>query len=117
MPHLLFAENTLFFFEATKKMAYVSWTLMWFEHISRLKINLRKSEIIIVCKLPNAEGLARVLMGCNRGNLPTTYLGLPLGGEYKSRTMWDVVEEKMRKLSIWKMNYISPGSGVGWKRT
>ena len=46
------------------------------------------------------------------GYLPSTYLGLPLGGPHKSVAVWDGVEERMRKrLALWKMQFISKGRG------
>ena len=56
---------------------------MWFEAISRLKVNLSKSEAIPVGEGVPMETLAPVL-GCKIGSLPTSYLGLPLGAPYKS---------------------------------
>ena len=42
--------------------------------------------------------------------LPTTYLGLPLGGPFNSLVAWDGVEERSRKrLALWKRQYISKG--------
>ena len=44
------------------------------------------------------------------GSLPSAYLGLPLGANYKSVTAWDGVEERFRKkLTMWKLQYISKG--------
>ena len=51
---------------------------MWFEAISRLKINPSISDIILVGRVDNVELLA-VELGCGVGSLPTTCLGLPLG--------------------------------------
>lgn len=48
-------------------------------------------------------------MGCKRGMLPTSYLGLPLGVKYKSKMVWDGVEEKFRRLAMWKRSQISKG--------
>ncbi|RVX12696.1 putative ribonuclease H protein [Vitis vinifera] len=82
---------------------------MWFEAISRLKVNLSKTEAIPVGEDILMETLASVL-GCKIGSLPTSYLGLPLGAPYKSTRVWDVVEERFRKrLSLWKMQYLSKG--------
>ena len=44
----------------------------------------------------NVEELAAAI-GCKVGSLPTTYLGLPLGAQYRSLAVWDSVEERMRK--------------------
>ena len=49
-------------------------------------------------------------LGCNTGNLPTTYLGLPLEMRRNSASIWDRVEERFRrKLTNWKRQYISEG--------
>ena len=103
VSHLLFADDTLIFCDAdADQLQYLSWTFMWFEAISGLKVNLNKIEAIPVGEGIPMETLAAVL-GCKIGSLPTSYLGLPLGAPYKSIRVWDVVEERLRKrLSLWK---------------
>ena len=50
----------------------------------------------------NIDDLAMEL-DCRVGNLPSTYLGLPLGAPFKSVTVWDGVEEWFRRrLAMWK---------------
>ncbi|RVW83965.1 Ran-binding protein 1-like c [Vitis vinifera] len=91
------------------QLQYLSWTFMWFEAISGLKVNLNKTEAIPVGEDIPMETLAAVL-GCKIGSLPTSYLGLPLGAPYKSIRVWDAVEERFRKrLSLWKRQYLSKG--------
>ena len=59
--------------------------------------------------MENLEDLAAEL-GCRKGNLPTTYLSLPLGMKRKLTQVWDGVEERFRKqLALWKRQYISKG--------
>ena len=49
-------------------------------------------------------------MGCKVGSMPFVYLGLPLGAPNKNTSMWDGVEEKMRRrVARWKRQYISKG--------
>ena len=69
---------------------------MWFEALSRLKINLSKSALLPVGSVENPESLALEL-GCNIFSLPSTYLGLPLGAKHNSTRFWDGVEEKFKK--------------------
>ena len=52
---------------------------MWFEVISGLKINLDKSEILLVGRVDNVEELAFEL-GCKVGALPSYYLGASFEG-------------------------------------
>ena len=69
---------------------------MWFEAMSRLKVNLDKSEIISVGRVENVEGLA-LEFGCKVSKLSSSYLGLPLGARFKEVAVWDEVEERLRK--------------------
>ncbi|RVW14448.1 putative mitochondrial protein [Vitis vinifera] len=78
---------------------------------SGLRINLAKSEIILVGEVDEILEMA-VELGCKVGQLPSTYLGLPLGAPNKAGYVWDGVEEQMRwKLALWKRQYLSKGSG------
>lgn len=95
--------------KAQDQMTYLNWLLMWFKACSGLRINLEKSELILVGKVHNIENLALEL-GCKVGSLLSSYLGLPLGAPFKSVTVWDGVEKRFRKtLAMWKKQYISKG--------
>ncbi|RVW70195.1 Transposon TX1 uncharacterized 149 kDa protein [Vitis vinifera] len=59
---------------------------------SRLRINLEKSELISIGRVHIIKGLALEL-GCKVGELPSCYLGLPLGAPFNSLVVWDGVEE------------------------
>ena len=90
-------------------MAFLSWTLMWFEAIYGLRVNLEKSALLSMGEVAAVEELALEL-GCKVGSLPTYYLGLPLGANHKSVTTCDGVDERYHKrLSLWKRNYLSKG--------
>lgn len=79
--------------------------------MSRLHINVSKSEMIAIGEVGNVGLLASVLV-CRVGSLPFTYLGLPLGAKFKSASIWDsVLERVQRRLAGWKHSYLSKG---GW---
>ena len=73
---------------------------------------MAKSEIISVGEVEEIEELA-VELGCMVGSLPSQYLGLPLGASNRAPSMWDGVEERVRRrLVLWKRQYISKGGKI-----
>ena len=86
--------------------------LIWFEAVSSLKINLGKSELVLVGMVHNFDLLFSVL-GYKQGTLPMKYLGLPLGAKFKDKTIWNPILEKIeRRLVGWKRLYLSKGGRV-----
>ena len=76
--------------------------------MSRLKINLEKSEMIPMGEVDNLEYLGCEI-GCKVRKLPS-YLGLPLRASYKYAAVWDGVEEQFHKrLLLWKRQHLSKG--------
>jgi hypothetical protein len=79
------------------------------------QFNASKSPLIPmipVGNVPNLDSLAAT-MGCKIIQLPMTYLGLPLGANFKSKPIWDPILEKMqRKLGGWQQIYLSKGGQV-----
>lgn len=50
------------------------------------------------------------ILGCRVEQLPTTYLGMPLGYKHKEVAIWDgIIEKTEKKLSKWKSQYLSLG--------
>lgn len=63
------------------------WSILnCFEAVSGLKVNLAKSELFQVGEISNLVSLVWIL-GCKIGSLPTSYHGLLLRAQFKSKTM------------------------------
>ena len=70
---------------------------------------MSKSEMVPVGVVPNLRVLADI-MGCRIGSLPMSYLGMPLGANFKSKAIWNSILEKIEhKLAGWKSLYLSKG--------
>jgi hypothetical protein len=110
IAHSLFADDTLIFCEAClEQLWHVRLILLCFEAVSRLKVNLGKSELMAVEEVENIGNLVAYL-GCRVAGLPMKYLELPLGAAYKDTSMWNGVTEQMEwRLAGWKKIYLSKG--------
>ncbi|RVW74227.1 putative ribonuclease H protein [Vitis vinifera] len=90
---------------------FISWCSIW-QAASGLKINLDKSEVIPIGEVEEVNEMA-VEIGCRVRQLSAVYLGLPLGAPNKATSVWDGVEEKVRRrLALWKRQYISKGGRI-----
>ena len=77
--------------------------------MSGLHINLGKSKLVPVGGVHNLEALVG-LLGCGQSSLPLKYLGLPLGAKFKDLSVWNPIQERMkRRLASWKRMYLSKG--------
>ncbi|XP_030939916.1 uncharacterized protein LOC115964808 [Quercus lobata] len=80
-----------------EQLLYVRMVLIFFEAIIGLKVNVGKSEIVLVGDVGDLNGLARILC-CKVGTLPMRCLGMP-----KDSSIWNPIIEKMEKrLAGWK---------------
>ena len=87
VSHLLFVDDTLVFCDANiNHIIVLRGILSRFEKMSRLKINLVKSELVPVGDVHNLHELVEIL-GCRESALPLKYLGLLLGATFKDKTI------------------------------
>ena len=103
VTHLLFVDDTLVLCNADLGQILFLWlVLFWFEVVYGLKINMGKSELVLVGVVPNIADVVDVL-GCKQDSFLMKYLGLPLGANVKDSSIWNPIIEKMeRRLVGWK---------------
>ncbi|RVX19456.1 LINE-1 retrotransposable element ORF2 protein [Vitis vinifera] len=114
VSHLQFADDTIFFSSTREEdLLTLKSVLVVFGHISRLKVNLDKSNMYgINLGQDHLHRLAE-LLDCKALGWPILYLGLPLGGNPKSGSFWDpVIERISSRLDGWQKAYLSFGGRI-----
>jgi hypothetical protein len=83
-----------------------------FVAVSGLRINLAKSELVLIGNIMNVQGLASVL-GLRVSFMPMKYRVLPLRALFKTKSIWeDIIEKVERCLAGWMRMYLSKGGRV-----
>ena len=111
ISHLQFADDTLFFMEADhNNFLNLLQILETFRSFSGLRVNLGTSTLLgINTDRVLLQELA-TLLGCELGDWPIRYLGLPLGGNPRKIDFWDPVVTKVAKrLDGWEKPFLSRG--------
>jgi hypothetical protein len=81
-----------------------------FEQLSGLKINFHKSELYCFGEAQDQTQLYAELFGCNLGEFPIRYLGIPIHFRRLTNAEWKIVEERLQlRLSSWKGKLLSIG--------
>jgi hypothetical protein len=68
-----------------------------FEKLSGLKINFYKSELFCYGQAKEIEEQYMELFGCDMGNYPFRYLGIPMHHKKISNANWKMIEDKFEK--------------------
>ena len=75
-----------------------------FEDVFGLHTNMSKNIIYLVNSVQNLAEPAGIMF-CNIGSFPTTYLGLPLGTNFKANEIWSaIIEEFQKRLATWQFS-------------
>ncbi|GJT94912.1 hypothetical protein Tco_1090430 [Tanacetum coccineum] len=82
--------------------------LQFFNLALEIKINISKSHVYgIGVSTIDSENMARDT-GCSSGNIPFSYLGLPIGSNMNLLISWNhLIDRFCAKLSAWKANFLS----------
>lgn len=103
ISHLHFVDDSLIFYkDSEEKMFYLSWIILCFEAYSDLKVDLNKNVIFSDCGIEECQPACKRI-GHKVGSLPKTYLALPFGAKFNVVSVWEGIEDKLRKrLTCWK---------------
>lgn len=97
LPH--FADDTVFLGEATAEyIRTIKSILRWFELISGLKINFRKSSIMSFNMEDGWTQSATSELHCGVGNVPFVYLDMPVGFLLSIKKMWESFLNRARTI-------------------
>ncbi|GKU87429.1 hypothetical protein SLEP1_g1825 [Rubroshorea leprosula] len=104
VTHLQFADDAIFFGEATEDNIMVIKSIMrTFELISGLKINLQKSQLMGISVEDSWGSEMAYRLCCKKGEFPLKYLGIPIGGSHRRLSLWQpLLESFKKKLTSWK---------------
>ena len=116
VSHLQFVDDTLFFIKNDEYSLNNLILLMdVFCLASRLKINLAKSQLLEINVDDNVILEKARELGCEEGQWPLQYLGLPLGGNPCKPLFWEsVVRKAKKKLDGWKRSFLSRGGRLSF---
>ncbi|GKU93958.1 hypothetical protein SLEP1_g7507 [Rubroshorea leprosula] len=108
---LQFADDTVILGRADSQNVFmVKSILRWFELMSGLRINFRKSSVYGLNVSEMWLKGAATAFSYGVGEFPFIYLGLPVGGNPRNKKLWSTVVKKFRaKLAIWKSAVLSFG--------
>lgn len=111
ISHLLFADDILLLSSPDeRKFRNLHLILKSFEQASGLNINLNKSSISGINVSHDELHYLAGIWSCPIQALPSSYLGMPLGGNPRSESFWAAIIERVdRKLEGWNYSHISKG--------
>ena len=109
ISHLLFIDDTILFCHSSREQVLSTrLALSCFQAFTGLKVNVEKSEIVLVGEVGNIGVLANILR-CRVGSLPMKYLGMT-GTPYKTASFGILFWRRWRSYLCWKCLYLSKGS-------
>ncbi|XP_062093360.1 uncharacterized protein LOC133799353 [Humulus lupulus] len=110
VSHLQFADDTIFFANDEESLEDLLDILKVFGGVSGLSINLQKCQLLGINLQKEMVDQKASEIGCEVGDWPIQYLGLPLGASPRSKGFWDPVLSKCAtRLDSWKSAFLSRG--------
>lgn len=108
---LQYADDTIFLIQDDMDSAKnLKFALCAFEQMSGLKINFHKSDLYCLGEAHERVDLFSAIFTCKMGELPLTYLGIPVDAVRIRNRDWKRVENKVEnRLSCWQGKILSAG--------
>jgi hypothetical protein len=109
ITHLQYADDTMVMIEPSDEdIANLKLVLISFELMSGLKINLAKSEVVVVGTTPLEQERVARLLNCRLGTFPIKYLGLPLSNKSLRASDWEFLTAKVAKrVDPWQGSFLA----------
>ncbi|KAL0326613.1 UNVERIFIED_CONTAM: putative mitochondrial protein [Sesamum angustifolium] len=120
VSHLLFADDTLIFCQATKEaMRCIRGILEKYERASGQLINLDKSSIFFSSNTTHEDRMEMAtLLGVRIDSMPAKYLGLPYFVGRNKRELFSYVRTRVwQRVSGWKEKMLSQAANFFWSNT
>ena len=106
---LQYADDTLLFLKNDIQQArHFKFLLAFFEHLSGMKINYHKSDLMTLNLDEDEQNSLAKLFCCNIGSFPIKYLGVPLHyTKLKREHIQPVVDKLIKRIAGWKGRLLS----------
>jgi hypothetical protein len=92
-------------------IANLKLILVSFELMSGLKINLSKSEVVVVGSTAVEQERVALLLNCRLGKFPIMYLGLPVSDKTLRASDWEFLTTKVgRRVDPWQGTFLASAS-------
>ncbi|GAB2278053.1 hypothetical protein Dimus_039266 [Dionaea muscipula] len=104
-----FADDLMVFFRADhESLDCLREQLKYFKKVSGLEINVSKSSIFFGVIVEEEKGELAVVLGCELGNFPVKYLGVPLASRRLNVGLYLPLVEKITcRISSWAARHLS----------
>jgi len=111
---LQYADDTILFSDCEEShLRNLKSCLCLFEHISGMRINFHKSEIVPMNLNPSEAHEISHIFGCPIGSFPLKYLGVPLHfDKIKREELQPLVDKILKKIGSWRGRLLSSAARI-----
>jgi mannosylglycoprotein endo-beta-mannosidase len=111
VTHLQYANDTLILIQYdAEELVILKFLLMCFEEMSGLKINVLKSEVLVLGQPAEIQTRVADILNCKLGTFPFTYLGMPISNRKLTIEQWMFLVLKIGgRIETWLGGFLSSG--------